>query len=176
VLSVTAPACARRRAPAGADLQPPKHGTFAKTPPSAAGTGVANSPGVEDRPLTKAEAAERKLRSKARETTGGVPWARCGNLALGLWLQISAFVWPRTDHSRVSAWLPGLMISIVALLSMGAPPMRWLNGFLALWLLAWTFAATGNEWLSFASGVATAVLVLVLSTIPSDSAATDFRD
>jgi hypothetical protein len=131
---------------------------------------------VEDRTLSKAETAERKTRSKARELAVSVPWARCGNLALGLWLQVSAFVWPRTDHSRVSAWLPGLLISIIALLSMGAPPMRWLNAFLALWLLAWTFAATGNEWLSLASGVATGLLVLVLSTIPSESAASDYHE
>jgi hypothetical protein len=130
---------------------------------------------VEDRTVTKAGTTDRKLRSKARDAVGGVPWARCGNLVLGLWLQVSAFVWPRTDHSRVSAWLPGLLISIIALLSMGAPPMRWLNGFLALWLLLWTFAAAGNEPISYVSGVVSAILVLVLSTIPSNSAATDFR-
>lgn len=145
-------------------------------PDPSTGTAVAISGRVEDRTVTKAETAERKLRSKARDAAGGVPWARCGNLALGLWLQVSAFAWPRTDHSRVSSWLPGLLISIIALLSMGAPPMRWLNAFLALWLLTWTLAATGNESLSFFSGLASALLVFVLSTIPSDSAASDFRD
>jgi hypothetical protein len=131
---------------------------------------------VEDRTLTKAETSERKARSKVRAVAGGMPWARCGNLVMGIWLQASAFAWPRTDHSRVSAWLPGLLISIVALLSMGAPPMRWLNGFLAFWLLVWTFAAAGNESISYWSGVVSAILVIVLSVVPSESAATDFRD
>ena len=47
---------------------------------------------------------------------------------------------------------------------------------LALWLLLWTFAATCTEPVSYASGVISAVLVFVLATIPSKSAATDYRD
>lgn len=144
-----------------------------RAPFTSRGTRVANSWSVEDRTLVKASEARSRAAARA---VAGVPWPRVGNLVIGVWLQVSAFTWPRPDDSRLSAWLPGLLISIVALLSMGAPPMRWLNAFLALWLLLWTFAATCTEPVSYASGVISAVLVFVLATIPSKSAATDYRD
>jgi hypothetical protein len=131
---------------------------------------------VEDRTLTNKISEERRARARARSLAGGVPWPRVGNLLLGIWLQVSAFAWVRADDSRLSAWLPGLLISVVALLSMGAPPMRWLNAFLALWLILWTFATTGSEPLSYLNGVASGMLVFVLAAIPSRSAAVDFRE
>lgn len=102
-----------------------------------------------------------------------LPWARCGNLALGVWLQASSVLWPHTDASRVSAWLPGLLISIIALLAMGAPPMRWLNVFLGLWLVLWTMAAASTEPLSYANGILSGLLVVTLAWIPSRSAPAD---
>jgi hypothetical protein len=130
---------------------------------------------VEDRALTKTLEAQR-AKAKAKAAATGVPWARCGNFMLGIWLQVSAFTWPHSDASRVSAWLPGLLISVISLLSMGSPPMRWLNAFLALWLVVWTFAATTTEPLSYWNGVVCGLLVFVLAAIPSKSAASDYRD
>lgn len=129
---------------------------------------------MEDRALTKTLEAQR---SKARaKVVTEVPWARCGNLALGIWLQTSAFLWPHSDASRVSAWLPGLLISIIALLSMGAPPMRWLNAFTAMWLVLWTMAATSTEPLAYFNGIACGLLVFALAWVPSKSAASDYRE
>jgi hypothetical protein len=117
------------------------------------------------------------LRAKAKAKVGSeFPWAPCGNLLVGLWLQSSVFLWPRGNESRLSAWLPGLLISVIALLSLGAPPMRWLNAFVALWLILWTVAATSSEPLAYFNGVASGLLVLVLAAVPSKSAATDLRD
>lgn len=138
------------------------------------GTRVATSRHVEDRTLTKI-LEERRARYRAR-ASATLPWPRVGNLLLGIWLQVSVVAWPHSDDARLSAWFPGLMISIVALLSMGVPPMRWLNSFLSLWLILWTFIATGSEPLTYLNGVATGLAVLALSTIPSRSAATDYRD
>lgn len=95
---------------------------------------------------------------------------------MGVWLQASAFAWPHTDASRISAWLPGLLISVVATLSMGSPPLRWLNTFLSLWLLLWTFASASSEPASYGNGVVCAILVFLLSTIPSRSAASDYQE
>jgi hypothetical protein len=129
---------------------------------------------VEDRAVTKTLDSQR---SKARaKVVTEVPWARCGNFALGIWLQMSAFLWPHSDASRVSAWLPGLLISIIALLSMGAPPMRWLNAFSAMWLILWTMAETSTEPTTYFNGIACGLLVFTLAWIPSKSAATDYRD
>lgn len=104
------------------------------------------------------------------------PWARLGNLALGLWLQISSFSWKHSDGSRISAWLPGLLISVIAVLSMSSPPMRWLNGVLALWLIAWTVLAASAEALTYWNGVVVGLLVLVLSTGGTRSLASDFKE
>lgn len=137
---------------------------------SALGTRVANPPGVKDPTLSKVIEARSAAMLRAVD---GVPWPRVGNLLIGIWLQCSAFIWPRAGDSRLSAWLPGLLISIVALLAMSAPPMRWLNAFLALWLVLWTLAATKAEPSSYFNGVACALLVFVLAAIPSRSTATD---
>lgn len=126
---------------------------------------------MDHRAVTKTLEAQR-AKARAKVVTE-VPWARCGNLALGIWLQTSVFLWPHSDPTRVSAWLPGLMISIIALLSMGAPPMRWLNAFVSLWLILWTVATASAEPLTYFSGVASGLLVLILSAIPSKSAATE---
>jgi ABC-type multidrug transport system fused ATPase/permease subunit len=96
-------------------------------------------------------------------------WPRYASFALGVWLQISAFVLPHTDESRVSAWLPGTLISVVALLALGTPPMRWLNGLFALWLLAWTAVATSTTPLAFYTGTLVGVLVFACSLVPSSS-------
>lgn len=105
-----------------------------------------------------------------------VPWARFGNLLLGIGLQASIFLWPHGDEARVSAWFPGLLISTIALLSMGAPPMRWLNAFVAMWLIVWTMAATSAEPLTYAFGIVSGLLVLILSATPSKSVEADARD
>lgn len=142
--------------------------------PSNRGTCVAKSLSVEDRTVTKL-ISERRAHAMSQVVVG-LPWPRIGNLLLGVWLQISAFAWLHTDAARMSAWLPGLLISVVAVLAMGAPPLRWLNAFMSFWLLLWTLFETGSEPRGYWNGVACALLVLILSTIPSRSAATDFRE
>jgi hypothetical protein len=132
---------------------------------------------VEDPTLSKAAEVDVRRKAKAISKAGDpLPWPRIANLALGVWLQISALAWPHTDDARLSAWLPGLLISIVALLAMSAPPMRWLNAFLAWLLIFWTYSSAALEPLTYLNGIATGLLVLVFSTIPSKSAASDFRD
>ncbi len=129
---------------------------------------------MEHRAVTKTP--ETQLAKARAKVVSEVPWARCGNLLLGIWLQVSIFVWPHTDATRISAWLPGLLVSTIALLAMGAPPMRWLNGFVALWLLLWTVATASAEALTYFNGVACGLMVLILSVIPSKSATVDYRD
>ncbi len=136
------------------------------------------------RRLLVRESVEDPTASKPTETAAptkrsgaaGYPWPRLANMLLGMWLQISAFAWPHSDGGRISSWVMGLLISIVAVLSLGAPPMRWLNGVLALWLILWTAATATGDALGYGNAVAVGLLVLVLSTIGSRSLDSDFRD
>lgn len=128
---------------------------------------------MDDQSASKTESAARSKRSAA--VPSEMPWARLGNLCLGLWLQISSVAWQHSDAARISAWLPGLLISVIAVLSMSAPPMRWLNGVLALWLIAWTAVSASSDALTYWNGVVCGLLVLILSTIPSRSLASDYK-
>ncbi len=120
-------------------------------------------------------AALRHKRLKA-PATSATCWARYAHLALGVWLQISSFAWPHSDATRIAAWLPGLIISVVALLSMSVPPLRWVNGVSAIWLLAWTAATANSEPLTYWTGVICGALVFVLATVSSKSLASDWVD
>ena len=135
---------------------------------------VATSLHVEDPSASKS--TEAAARSRRSVPLGVVPWPRLGNLALGLWLQISSFAWHHSDSSRISAWLPGLLISVIALLSMSSPPMRWLNSVLGLWLIAWTVVSASTEALTYWNGVVVGLLVVVLSTIGTRSLASDYEE
>ena len=145
---------------------------------------VALAEGVDDPTLSKLDSADKatataaprvKARPKTQPTSTAI-WARYANLTLGLWLQISSFAWPHTDATRVSAWLPGLLISVLAVLSMSAPPLRWLNGVSAIWLLAWTAATAESEPLTYWNGIACGVLVFLFATVSSKSLASDWLD
>lgn len=134
---------------------------------------------MEDPILSKAAQVAVRSKSKVRElsrATDALPWPRIANLALGIGLQVSVFAWPHSDDARLSAWLPGLLISIVALLAMSAPPMRWLNAFLGGLLVLWTYSVAATEPLTYFCGIAAGLLVVIFATIPSKSAANDFRD
>lgn len=65
--------------------------------------------------------------------------ARFLNLTLGLWLFISAFCWPHAGASGPVTWISGLLIALVALVSMAFPPARWLNAVLGVWVVAAAF-------------------------------------
>ncbi|HEY6079061.1 MAG TPA: hypothetical protein VIW29_09675 [Polyangiaceae bacterium] len=128
-------------------------------------------------PADKASAtAASPVKTRPKTPGSSTIWARYANLTLGLWLQISSFAWPHTDATRVSAWLPGLLISVLALLSMSVPPLRWLNGVSAIWLLAWTAATAASEPLTYWNGIACGVLVFLFATVSSKSLASDWLD
>ena len=124
---------------------------------------------------TASKTSESGARSKRATAPVETPWAPLGILALGLWLQISSFAWRHSDAARLGVWLPGLLISVVAVLSLGAPPMRWLTGMLALWLMLWTAVSASNDALTYWNGIACGLAVLVLSTVPSRSMAADYK-
>ena len=89
------------------------------------------------------------------------------NVILGVWLFISAFVWPHTQAQMTNTWICGVLVVIFALIGMAVPWVRYLNTLLAIWLFisAWALpmAQVGTVW----NNVLVAIAVFIVSLVPS---------
>jgi hypothetical protein len=97
----------------------------------------------------------------------GPPWAHSVNLALGIWLFISAFIWPHVQPLKANTWILGIIISVVSVIAMRNNSVRGVNTVAAAWLffssLAMTHISRGTVW----NNVLVAIAVFVLSLVPS---------
>jgi hypothetical protein len=91
--------------------------------------------------------------------------ARMVTVVAGIWLFISAFLWPHSDASRANSWIVGLLMAGIALLATRTPSMRFVNTALAVWLFASTLTLfhvrMGTVW----NNVIVAIVVLVSSLV-----------
>jgi hypothetical protein len=62
--------------------------------------------------------------------------ARYINVALGLWLFSSAFLWPHPRHQFTNTWFMGALTIAIACLAMKVPRLRYINGLIGAWLVA----------------------------------------
>ncbi|HZU84437.1 MAG TPA: SPW repeat protein [Polyangiaceae bacterium] len=94
------------------------------------------------------------------------------NVILGVWLFISAFIWPHTQAQMTNTWICGVLVVIFALVSMAVPWVRYLNTLLAIWLFisAWALptAHAGTIW----NNVLVAIAVFIVSLVPNATTAT----
>lgn len=94
-------------------------------------------------------------------------WPRLINIALGVWLFISAFVWPHTASAMTNTWILGVIITLVAVTSLFVPAARWVNVGAAIWLFFSTFAihhvAAATVW----NNVIVAILVFIFALTPT---------
>lgn len=94
-------------------------------------------------------------------------WPRWVNFLIGIWLIISAFVWPHTAGARANTWILGALIAIASIWAVFTPGARFLNTIFAIWLFFATLviyhASSATVW----NNVIAAVVVFVLSLIPS---------
>jgi hypothetical protein len=85
------------------------------------------------------------------------------NLVLGIWLFISAFLWPHAPALKANTWILGIIISAVSIVAMRSPAARSLNAVAAAWLffssLAMTHLSVGTVW----NNVLVAIAVFVVS-------------
>ena len=56
------------------------------------------------------------------------------NVLLGAWLFASAFLLPHHDNEAFNDWVCGLAVAASALCAIWAPPFRWVNAAVAVWL------------------------------------------
>lgn len=94
-------------------------------------------------------------------------WARYMNVILGIWLVISAFIWPHALAQQTNAWVVGILAAVFAFLAAGRDQARYLNTALALWLVAsiWVLPSISVATL-WNSGIVAAGL-FVFSLIPN---------
>ncbi len=60
--------------------------------------------------------------------------ARVVNIVLGIWLFVSAFLWPHSYAQMNNTWIVGVLCVAFALIAMRVPEARYLNTLLAVWL------------------------------------------
>jgi hypothetical protein len=93
-------------------------------------------------------------------------------MALGIWLVISAFAWTHMMGERANTWVLGLLIVLASLGAMYAPRVRFLTTLFAIWLFIATLVIPHSQSETLWNNCIVAVLVFVLSLIPSSAAIT----
>ncbi len=95
--------------------------------------------------------------------------ARGINIIAGIWLFISAFVWTHTQQQMTNTWILGLLCVIIALVSQGAPQVRFLNTLLAIWLFISAFALPSEHVGTVWNNAIVAVVIFLASLAPSEA-------
>ncbi|WP_437851137.1 SPW repeat domain-containing protein [Sorangium sp. So ce363] len=92
------------------------------------------------------------------------------NIALGIWLLISAFAWRHSRDEFTNTWVVGALCVVFALIALWAPRARYATAILAVWLFvsAWTIPALlmATVW----NNALVAVGILVVSLLATDVA------
>ncbi len=94
--------------------------------------------------------------------------ARTINLLLGIWLFISAFVWPHDAAQMTNTWILGVLCVIFALIAMRVERVRFLNTLLAIWLFISAFALPAQSRATVWNNVLVAIAVFLISLAPQD--------
>ena len=99
-------------------------------------------------------------------------WASGINLLIGIWLFISAFVWPHTMGQQTNTWILGVLIALASAWAMFAPTARYFDTIFAIWLFISTLViahqTAGTMW----NNLIAAIVVFVLSLVPGGVTAT----
>ena len=93
------------------------------------------------------------------------PTARFVNVLLGVWLFISAFLWPHTQAQLTNTWVLGVVCVIVAMLAMSIPALRYVNTALAIWLFISAFALPTQSQGTLWNNVLVAIRIFIASLI-----------
>jgi hypothetical protein len=88
------------------------------------------------------------------------------NVVLGVWLFISAFLWPHHQASMLNAWITGAFVVIFAALSTRVPELRYANTALAVWLFISVWALPDISAETTWNNAIVAVGILVISLVP----------
>jgi len=93
--------------------------------------------------------------------------ARGINIALGVWLFISAFIWPHTYAQFTNSWVVGVLAVGFALIAMWVQGGRYLNTVLAVWLFISAFALPTLSSVTIWNSVLVSIAMFVVSVLPT---------
>jgi hypothetical protein len=101
--------------------------------------------------------------------------ARIVNIVLGVWLFISAFLWPHSYAQMTNTWILGALCVAFALIAMRVPEARYLNTLLAVWLFISVWAlpsiSSATRWVN----ALTAIAIFIASLAPGYLSSTTTR-
>lgn len=92
------------------------------------------------------------------------------NIFVGIWLVISAWLWPHTHAQQLNAWVVGGLMIVFAIAAAERGVLRYLNTALAAWLFAsiWVLPTSSMSTVWNLGLVATFALVFSLfPNVPS---------
>lgn len=76
--------------------------------------------------------------------------ARYLNIALGIWLVVSAYFWPHSSAQFANAWISGLLVARLATVAIATPGLRFFNTAVGLWMVLSPFVlprlSTATAW------------------------------
>ena len=61
--------------------------------------------------------------------------ARYVNIALGIWLVVSAYLWRHSSAQLANVWISGLIVARCAAVAIAAPRIRFFNTAVGVWLI-----------------------------------------
>ena len=88
------------------------------------------------------------------------------NVALGVWLFISAFLWLNSRAQATNTWICGVLCVVFAIAGMGVPWARYLNTALAIWLFVSAWALPMEHLAALWNNVLCAIAIFVVSLAP----------
>ena len=106
-------------------------------------------------------------RSLATRIDDAGTWPFWVSLAIGVWMFISAFVWPHTAAEQTNTWILGVLIVIASGWAMYSPNIRFLNTIFAIWLFFATLFIQHSQAGTLWSNLIAAIIVFVMSLVPS---------
>jgi len=127
----------------------------------------------EDQDGRSNEGRGKRIMNTTTNMTGGntANGARVLSVLLGIWLFISAFVWPHSREQMTNTWILGVLAVIFALVATFVESRaRYLNTLLSIWLFISAFAlprvTIGTTW----NNAIVAIVLFLCSLVPGEVA------
>lgn len=95
-------------------------------------------------------------------------WARGAVAVMGIWLLLSAFVWPHAGASFTNTWVVGLGIFLTAVWTFRDPFARWVTVALGVWLFGFTVLAFHSSVATVWNNAIVACATIALSAVPNE--------